>query len=155
MRSILRNNRRFKNKAKFGIDNGKGSRAKGKEREREYANIHAVVAPSITSKLTFKSGKFASARKPGAELTVDCAGETIVHNKVAYTCALVTRRDPRAGTREREQTRTGGKEISSKKRGDCGGGMNGWSVTKGERWAHGGRTLAAKCKCPAFVTSPV
>jgi len=24
-----------------------------------------------------------------------------------------------------------------------------------ERWAHGGRTLAAKCKCPAFVTSPV
>ena len=59
--------------------------------QKEYA-IHAVTAPSITSKLTFKSGKFASARKPDTELTVNCVGETIVHNKVAYTCAFVTGR---------------------------------------------------------------
>lgn len=108
-------------------------RAKGEE----YASIHAVAVPSITSKLTFKSGKFASARKLGAELTVDCAGETIVHNKVAYTCALVTERDPRAGTRARKKTlENWEKRDIVKKRGDCGGGTNEWLVTGevGSRW---------------------
>lgn len=69
---------------------------------------------------------------------MDCAGETIVHNKVAYTCALVTGRDPRVGIasgRARKETRTG--ELEEKRHRQNARGLR-WRHERG--WpAMGGR----------------
>lgn len=129
-----------------------------------------VEMPSITSKLTFKSGKFASARKPGAELTVDCAAAAVHNISCVHVCPRYRTIREREHGRARVETRDVVDERNKlgkgreRKRGREGrerhrreGSWRGYEreIGDGEVGSLGGRTLAAKCKCPAFVTSPV
>lgn len=79
---------------------------KGRGCQTEHAGSPAQRVPSITLKLTFKSGKFASARKADAVLTVDCTEPPYIMQP-AHTRVLVTRRVQPANKGEKERDRGG------------------------------------------------
>jgi hypothetical protein len=140
------NAQRYNNKL---FDPGFEVRKREKGQREKSTDICTMTAvPSITPKLTFKSGKFASAGKPGSEP----GAEAVV------TCHRSRTRAPLLSCRERAQENADRGERHP--RGEtkvCGrsrGRGREWREGEGERAALW-RTLAAKCKCPAFVTSPV
>lgn len=79
---------------------------KGRGCQTEHAGSPAQRVPSITLKLTFKSGKFASARKADAVLNVDCTEPPYIMQP-AHTRVLVTRRVQPANKGEKERDRGG------------------------------------------------
>lgn len=79
---------------------------KGRGCQTEHAGSPAQRVPSITLKLTFKSGKFASARKADAVLTVNCTEPPYIMQP-AHTRVLVTRRVQPANKGEKERDRGG------------------------------------------------